>query len=484
MSEVFTVRPNTIGRNSIISLRASLSASDYRTIKTPVYSKKLSSLIRKFKQGRSIGGDAYMSKSHYRFLKTVNINELFILDETKNEYCKPCKRAVVPKAGSILIAKDGGGHGLGECCVYEPKEGIIDFISAEILSLEFIDTHERNYVLGMLKSLHFKEFIDGGTPGGSTFRHSKLLSLDYDVPWSNDELKRQNIAELVENMIHKECLIESKNVEIDKLITNELSSGLITGSAKVKLPSRNEILDTTRLDAGIYTDLVRETNYLIENYKNSYYRIPDYFKINRGQNLQVTAIGERYDSDTYKKGFYRIFTNIEMTDMRTITGFRWLGNKKSLTTLPQDCVMFAADGMIVGRSFFFDVLPNTITNIHPWVITSKNKSQPRYKSVFLSLFLSYLKNIGYLEKIKDKSNGGGLKKNHINKWIKIPCFSDNIQEKIAAIYYQSAKPLDSSLTIKMHKKRNETLGIFQLNMEVLAMREKLAEMVSDIIISG
>jgi hypothetical protein len=484
MSEVFTVRPNTIERSSLLSVRASLSASDYRTIKTPVNSKKLLSLIKKHKQGCEIGSDAYMPKSQYRFLKTVNINDLVILDETKIEYCKPCKGAITPKAGSIFVAKDGGGQGLGECCVYEPQNGITDFISAGILSLEFKDTNERNYVLGILKSLHFKEFIDGKTPGGSTIRHSKLLSLEYDVPWSNDASKRLAITELVENMIHKERLIASKNKEIDQLITDELAAGLIAGAAKAQLPCRNDILKTTRLDAGIYTDLVRETNYLIENYKNGYYYIPDKFKANRGQNLQVTSIGESYYSETCKPGFYRIFTNVEMTDLRTITGFRWLGNKRSLTTLPKNCVMLAADGMIVGRSFFFDELPNTITNIHPWVITSKDKSQPRYKSVFLSLFLSYLKNIGYLEKIKDKSNGGGLKKNHIEKWIKIPCFPDKIQEKIADIYYKAATPPSAIVTITAHKKRNATLGIFQLNMEVLSLREQLAKMVNDIILNG
>ncbi len=281
-------------------------------------------------------------------------------------------------------------------------------------------------VLGILKTKHFKEFIDGVTPGGSTIRHSKLLTLDYEVPWSVDAIKRQGISDIVSNLIDKERQIASKNKIIDQLITDELATGINNGVPKTGLPTRLEILAGTRLDAGIYTELVRDTDRLITNYKGGFFHIPDFFKSNRGQNLQVTSIGESYYSDTLKNGFYRLFTNVEMTDMRTITGFRWLGNKNKLTTLPKDCVMLAADGMIVGRSFFFDAMPNTITNIHPWVITAKDKTQPRYKSVFLSVFLSYLKNIGYLEKIKDKSNGGGLKKHHVEKQIKIPTFADNI----------------------------------------------------------
>ena len=118
------------------------------------------------------------------------------------------------------------------------------------------------------------------------------------------------------------------------------------------------------------------------------------------------------------------------------------------------------------------------------MITAKNKTQPRYKTVFLSLFLSYLKNIGYLEKIKDKSNGGGLKKSHVEKLIKIPQFPDRIQEKIADIYYKIVKPTDTVVTLAEQKKRNAKLGIFQLNMEVLALREQLSNLVNDIILNG
>lgn len=484
MSEEFTVRPSSLQRKEIIGGRASLSPSDYREIQSPVASIPLVSLAKSHKTGREIGSDAYMPFSPYRFLKTVNINESFILDETKVEYCKPCRGAIKPKQGSILVAKDGGGQGLGECCIYEGIKGLTDYISAGVLCLEFDDEQTRNYVLGILKTRHFKEFIDGITPGGSTIRHSKLLTLDYEVPWSANTARRQAIADITTNLIDKERHIATKNKIIDSLIAAELTSGFVGGVTKAHMPSRNEILSTTRLDAGIYTDLVRETNHLIMNYKGGYFHIPDHFKANRGQNLQVTSIGESYYSDVPKKGFYRLFTNVEMTDLRTITGFRWLGNKKKLSTLPKDCVMLAADGMIVGRSFFFDEMPNTITNIHPWVIVAKNKGTPQFKSVFLSVFLSYLKNIGYLEKIKDKSNGGGLKKNHIEKWIKVPSFPDDMQKAIAAYYYKQESSLPATATMDEQKDRNSKLGIFQLNMEVLKLREQLAAMVKDIVLNG
>lgn len=486
MSKTFTILPGAILRSSILAGRTSLSPSDYRTIQTPVTTRLLSTLTKNAKgqTGREIGSASYMPRSPYRFLKTVNINDSIVLDETKIEYCRPTIGAVKPKCGAILVAKDGGGQGLGECCVYEARTGFTDYISAGVLCLEFHDQDLRNYVLGMLKSAHFREYLDGVTPGGSTIRHSKLLALNYEVPWSDDITKRKAVSDLVSTLIDMEQQIATKNVAIDVQIAEELNAGYVNGASKIQMPSRTEILTTTRLDAGIYTDLVRATNNLIENYNGGFFHIPDFFRANRGQNLQVTSIGESYYSDSEKAGFYRLFTNVEMTDQRTITGFRWLGNKRKLSTLPKNCVMLAADGMIVGRSFFFDELPNTITNIHPWVITAKDVKSPRYKSVFLSIFLSYLKNIGYLEKIKDKSNGGGLKKNHVEKWIKVPKFSDAKQKEIAQHYYNALQPLPPTATLAEHRKRNAELGIYQLNMELLQKREELATLVRDIIVNG
>ncbi|MHC1679295.1 MAG: hypothetical protein AB9886_02065 [Candidatus Cryosericum sp.] len=483
MSSSFVVRPDSVQVSAIVSNHVSLSPSGYRIIKKPLNTRRLSSLVKSCRKGREIGSDAYMPRSPYRFLKTGNINGSYILDDTKVEFCKPCKGAVKPQSGSILVAKDGGIPGLGECCLYETKNGTTDYISAGVLGVEFHTEQDRNYVLGVLKSLHFKEYIDVATPHASTIRHSKLLILDYDVPWSQNVDKRNAVSDLVADLLDKERLIAAKNTRIDALIDNELTSGLDSGADEASLTSRSELLTTTRLDAGMYADLVRKTDHRILHYRGGFYHIPERFKSARGQNLQVSSIGESYYSDTPKKGFYRLFTNIEMTDMRTIIGFRWLGNKRKLSTLPKNCVMLAADGT-VGRSFFFDEMPNTITNIHPWIITAKDESQPRHQSVFLSLFISYLRNIGYLDKIMDKSNGGGLKKNHVEKWIKIPAFPDKIQQETARHYYNDARPLNDDSTLAQRKARNPDLGIFQLNMEVLALREHLSDAVRDIVLHG
>ncbi|MFA5879218.1 MAG: hypothetical protein WC860_03490 [Candidatus Margulisiibacteriota bacterium] len=469
----------------------SFSARDYRKLllenKNTVKLKGL--LEHKEKVGKEIGSEAYMDKSKYKFLKTVNISSNFLLEESSIEYCKP-ENKVFPKKNEILIAKDGGGNGLGEVTLYpyENKENT-DSLSAGIIAIK-IQEAKRNYVLGFLKSQHFKDFVDLNTAQGSTIRHSKLVALEYEIPFPttanhpNPEKVEALVSLIVQNIIDKEEQIKLKNKQIDELIEKELKENQKEGSFKYAYPRISEIREETRLDSGLYEKSVKEIDFEINNFSLGFFYISDFFNYCRGQNLQISQIGESYYSDIPKHNFYRMFTNVEMQDDRTISGYRWLGNKNKLTTLPDNTVMLAADGMIVGRSFFYDKMENTITNIHPWIITAKQDSYPIFKRVYLSLFLSYLKNIGYLEKIKDKSNGGGLKKEHLDKWIKIPNFPDFKQQKIANLYYNK---LDKNINLTLEnylekeKARNQETGIFQLNMKIFKLRENLENLVHKIV---
>lgn len=469
----------------------SFSARDYRKLllenKNTVKLKNL--LEHKEKVGKEIGSEAYMSNSKYRFLKTVNISSNFTLEEVSIEYCKP-KNKVFPKINEILIAKDGGGSGLGEVTLYpyENKENT-DSLSAGIIAIK-IKEEKRNYALGFLKSQHFKDFVDLNTAQGSTIRHSKLIALDYEIPFptaanhTNPEQVENLVSFIVQNIIDKEEQIKLKNKQVDELIEKELTENQKAGSFGYSYPRISEIKEKGRIDSGLYGEKVRNIDLQISNYNNGWLNITNNFNYCRGQNLQVSQIGESFYSNTKKNNFYRMFTNVEMQDDRTISGYRWLGNKNKLTTLSENTIMLAADGMIVGRSFFFDKMENTITNIHPWIITAKKKDYPIYKRVFLSLFLSYLKNVGYLEKIKDKSNGGGLKKGHLNKYIKYPNFPESKQQEISKLYYN---PLDKNKDLNIENyleketTRNREIGIFQLNMEIFSLREQLEDLVHKIV---
>jgi restriction endonuclease S subunit len=234
----------------------SFSARDYRQLLLEnTNTVKLKDLLEyKEKVGKEIGSEAYMNKSKYRFLKTVNISSNFLLDESSIEFCRP-ENKIFPKKNEILIAKDGGGNGLGEVSLYphENKENI-DSLSAGIIAIK-VKEEKRNYVFGFLKSQHFKDFVDLNTAQGSTIRHSKLVALDYEIPFPttknnpNPEQVENLVSLIVQNIIDKEEQIKLKNKRIDELIEKELKENQKAGSFSYNYPRISEIVDREfRLD--------------------------------------------------------------------------------------------------------------------------------------------------------------------------------------------------------------------------------------------
>ena len=130
-------------------------------------------------------------------------------------------------------------------------------------------------------------------------------------------------------------------------------------------------------------------------------------------------------------------------------------------------------------------LGKTITNIHPWIINPKQQTNNKKdENIFVAMFLGWLYNKGFYEKIKDKANGGGIKFNHLENYFFIPSFPVSKQHEIVREYYNPvAKDLDLRLEnyIEKEKDRNSQLGIFQLNMEIFELREKLEDLVDKIV---
>jgi len=469
----------------------SFSARDYRKLHIVNENLiKLSDLLEeKYKAGKEIGSENYMKKSKYRFLKTVNISKNYILDETSIEYCKP-ENKIFPKKNEILIVKDGAGDGLGEVALY-PYDNLenLDSLSAGIIAIN-IKEEKRYYVFGLLKSNHFKNYIDLNTAQGSTIRHAKLIALDYKIPFptTNNHQNPEKIEKLVslitQNIIDKEEKINEKNQKIDKLIEKELRENQKSGNNfKYSYPKISEIKKESRLDTGIYEKEFKEIDFLIKNYEGGYFSLLSKYSANRGQNLQISNIGDSIYSNIEKTNFYRLFTNVELTDKRTISSYRWLGNKNKLTLIPKKTIFLSADGT-VGRCIYIDDAGKSITNIHPWIINKINKNDRDFEDILVSMFLGFLYTKKYYEKIKDKANGGGIKLNHLQKYLIIPNFPDSKQQKIAKEYYNKID-CNQNLTLdnylELEKARNDQLGIFQLNMEIFTLREKLEDIIDKII---
>lgn len=411
-----------------------------------------------------------------------------MLEESSVEYCQP-ENKVFPRNHEILIAKDGGGNGLGEVALYpyENRENT-DSLSAGIIAIK-IQEEKRNYVFGFLKSQHFKDFVDLNTAQGSTIRHSKLIALDYQIPFPTtanhpSPEKVENLLSLiVQNIIDKEEQIKLKNKQIDELIEQELLENQKPRTFLYRYPKISEIKAETRLDTGLYERDYKAIDFLIKNYEDGCFPLLERYKASRGQNLQISTIGESIYSDEEKPNFYRLFTNVELTDDRTISGYRWLGNKNKLNLIPQRTIFLSADGT-VGRCIYLSDAGKTITNIHPWNINKIKEDDDEFHDVYVAMFLGYLYGKNYYEKIKDKANGGGIKLNHLERYLYIPNFPEFRQQDIARLYHNPSKK-NSNLTfddyLEKEKVRNEKVGIFQLNMEIFTLREQLEDLAHKIV---
>jgi hypothetical protein len=59
-----------------------------------------------------------------------------------------------------------------------------------------------------------------------------------------------------------------------------------------------------------------------------------------------------------------------------------------------------------------------------------------------------------------------------------------VQEKIAKYYYNRVERLGENSTESYEEERDASLGIFQLNMEVLGLQTRLSDTVADIVLHG
>ncbi len=359
--------------------RFSLSAKDYRILSTKNKNTfPLIDFVVKKKRGKEIGSDNYFKKSKYRFLKTVNISNSLCFDEASIEFCNPQKNHN-PQKDDILIAKDGGGDGLGEIALYnkENKDNQ-DSISAGIIAIQ-IKKEYLYYILGILKLNHFKNFIDLNTAQGSTIRHSKEIALKYQIPFPTAKNNKSPkdiekfVSLIVQNIIDKEEQIKAKNEKIDFLIGEELRQNQNNNEFKYQLPRISEIKSESRLDTGLYGIKNKEFVNKMRSYKFGLQTIMELgFKSKRGHNLAISVAGTSYYSDIAKKNFYLLVTSTNIDDARTLSKKRYLGNLNKLVQINQGDIMFSATGQVetsVGKTYVFcDLNQKTTSNFNSFFI--------------------------------------------------------------------------------------------------------------------
>lgn len=341
----FVTKPNDIKVSASKHRDFSLCPSDYREFKYNYEGTPLDELVVKKKTGQEIGSEVYIKNTKYRFLKTRNITNNYLLDK---QFCETCGNvdSIKPFVNSIFIAKDGGGNGLGDIAFYDTDQyDQNDYISSGILNI--VPKQEVfYYVLAILKYKHFKNFIDTFTKKGSTIRHSKRLALEYKVPFSGEynDLINQ-ISTLMKTIADNEIEIRKKFFEVNKII----DSTLLVGDWKSK-KANNTINclknNNCRMDSGMYSDSFIQLTECLKNYKNGYFTV-NLEDIKSGNTPETRVISEKAK-----------YVWVTPTDIQT-NGILNFGARITMNTsnnINNDCVLIInrGDKFDVGISMFYD----------------------------------------------------------------------------------------------------------------------------------
>jgi type I restriction enzyme S subunit len=490
MSNAYIKIPNSISFNSIIEKDYTLSSSQYMDLIIPnvnfLFVKDfLKRDLQRKDLGVEVGSLNYIGQSTHYFVRTKALQAHSFLPEITSETALP----IMPnsfvkmnlKQGDLLISKDSN---IGEIVILD-KDYPNFMLSGAIYKLPV--TEKKYYLLAFIKHNIFREQLDFMVPKGATIRHAKTMFLDCKIPIPN--VDAENVINFVESLtqaiINKEKLIKERHETILKAIETELLENQKANKFSFELPRINELEEVGRLDTNLYREHYKNVVFKIQNYKNGSQTISDLgFSLSRGQNLQVSNIGESVYSKKQYSNFYTLMLPKFLSKYGTVDKIEYLGNQNDLKTLQKGDLIFGAEGFEKGRSIvIIEELSRVITNIHG--ITIQQKEHDVNKAIFVKCCLDYLRNKGLIDLYAVGGNGGSLAQKY---WeiIPFPKFDKTKQDEIAKLYhnveidyYTDTFTLPNFLT--KDNEYNEQAGIYELDKTAKQLKEILNKTIDNII---
>ncbi len=489
MSNSYIKTPTAISFSHIVEKDFTLSSSQYMDLVMPnqnfLYVRDF--LVRPLQRkdlGVEVGSLNYIGKSTHYFLRTKALQQHTFSPEITSETALPimpnCFVKMNLKKGDLIISKDSN---IGEIVILD-KDYPNYMLSGALYKLPV--SEKKYYLLAFIKHNVFREQLDFMVPKGATIRHAKTLFLDCKIPMPNHNSDNtiKFVEMLTQAIINKEQLIKNRHENILNLIEQELLSNQKSYKFKFELPNINEIENIGRLDTNLYREHFKKIVFQIENYTNGFQTIQELgFSLSRGQNLQVSNIGDSvYSKKKYNK-FYTLMLPKFLSKYGTVDKIEYLGNPNSLKTLQKGDLIFGAEGFEKGRSIvIIEEQDRVITNSHG--ITIQQEEHNVNKAIFVKCCLDYLRSKGLIDLYAVGGNGGSLAQKY---WdiIPFPKFDKTKQDEIALLYHNPESiyqtdtyTLDNFL--EQDNAFNETAGICELDKTAKQLKEILNKAIDDI----
>lgn len=489
MSNSYIKTPAAISFAEIVEKDFTLSSSQYMDLIMPnenflFVRDFLSRPLQRKDLGVEVGSLNYIGKSTHYFLRTKALQQHTFSPEITSETALPimpnCFVKMNLKKGDLIISKDSN---IGEIVILD-KDYPNYMLSGALYKLPVSD--KKFYLLAFIKHNVFREQLDFMVPKGATIRHAKTMFLDCKIPMPNHNSENtiKFIELLTQAIINKEQLIKNRHESILNLIEQELLSNQKPNKFKFELPTINEIENIGRLDTNLYREHFKKVVFQIENYTKGFQTIQELgFSLSRGQNLQVSNIGDSvYSKKKYNK-FYTLMLPKFLSKYGTVDKIEYLGNPNSLKTLQKGDLIFGAEGFEKGRSIvIIEEQDRVITNIHG--ITIQQEEHDVNKAIFVKCCLDYLRSKGLIDLYAVGGNGGSLAQKY---WdiIPFPIFDKTKQDEIALLYHNAESiyqadtfTLDNFL--EQDNTLNEMAGIYELDKTAKQLKEILNKAIDDI----
>lgn len=360
---------------------------------------------------------------------------------------------------------------IGDCCLYLGVNEKAVY-SSGIVKLNFKNEKYKYYVMGFIRDDYFREQLNTLTPKGSTIRHSRDLLLNCRIPICFEDWIFSLYENLIKNIAYTEYICNMKMRQTEEMIDSEL----LVREYPYQNPSIKKLTEKSRLDSGIYSKEVYQWQKNIENYKNGYTDLEGFgFRTKRGPSLQVRDLGRSIQTENYRKGYNVLIYPSDISDAGFVEKVTYLGARIPVWFLSEKYILFSSEGTI-GKTFVVcDDSMKFTTNIHGTMLYPIDNQTDIIKSIFLGLYLNYMRHKGILTKMSVGANGGSFAVGYWNNII-IPCVDEAFQKKLAKIY-------DNKIQLNpvvFDKENLMEAGIYQLNNFLIKCKELLKKVCEDI----
>lgn len=465
--------PEEVKYSELVSV-GSLSPNNYKKL---TIKNKNQINIREFLQekvpfvkGKEPGSSFYVKVSEQIFLRNSCINNIrFSTDKSKYIYLNPnYYNENTVSDGDILFCTDAN---IGDCCLFISDNEKVTY-SSGMIKLRFKNEKEKYYVMAFLRDDYFREQLDAKTPKGATIRHSGDRFLDCKIPKCPSDWILDVMENLVKNIAYAEYESEQKLRETERLIKKEL----IIKDFDYVNPTIKQLKGKMRLDSGAYSNIVFQWLENVKEYERGCCSLEEFgFELKRGPNLAKRDLGRSIQTGKYRKGYSILLYPSDISSSGYIEKVSYLGARNPIWFLEKGNILFSAEGTI-GKTFVVcDESMHFTTNFHGTIVKPIKENSDLQDSIFLGLYLNFLRSEGVFDRLAVGGNGGSFAVGYWNN-ILIPKIDNKFKEKLAK-YYHNEIELNP---IKHERDKIKEAGIYELNQFLIKTKAVLDLICNDI----